>query len=348
MKVLLLIPQNYDGFFHTIKDTFSFLGGEVHALNYRAMTKGWEKKVNTQIYRLPDKYRRKWEGYYFKQINEYYLTEYQRIQPDVVFIYNNEMLLPETVAHFKKHSKVAFFLGDCPYYTPTNRHFLPILFYADAVYTTDTFWISALKKLGLKQGYHMYPSFPEQHFKKELAPELYEELKSEVLYVGMCYKTSWGYKKANFINAFTDFDLHLHGGDDWKRWFEYFPKLKTVFKERTGYITVERLNDMYNATKIAPVDANPGLLHAVHWRMLEALGSGALPLMEWQEGVEELFGGIADIPAVKVFEEAKEMTQFYLEHEDKRLDMVAQLTNRINENHSLEKNADLIKQTMKL
>ncbi len=348
MKVLLLIPQGYYGFFHTIKDTFESLGGEVHSLNYKTVIKGWEERVNTQIYRLPDKFRRRWEARYFKQINQYYLTEYDRLQPDIVFIYNNEMLLPETVQHFKKRSKVAFFLGDCPYYTPTNRHFLPILFHADAVYTTDTFWISALKKLGLKQGHHLYPSFPRQHFKKELSSELYDELKSEVLYVGMCYKTSWGYKKANFISNFTGFDLHLHGGDSWQRWFEYFPELKGAYKERTGYISVERLNDMYNATKVAPVDANPGLLHAVHWRMLEALGSGALPLMEWQEGVDELFGGIDGVPAVKVFEEAKEMTQYYLDNEDKRLEMVAQLTNRINENHSMEKNAAFIKQTLNL
>ncbi|GJM31910.1 MAG: hypothetical protein DHS20C18_09110 [Saprospiraceae bacterium] len=348
MKVLLFIPENYYGFFHTIKDTFTSIGGEVHSINYRSIVKGWEEKINTQIYRLPDKYRRKWENHYFKRINEHYIAEYNRIQPDVIFVYNNELLMPETVQYFKKKSKVVFFLGDCPYYTPTNRHFLPILFHADAIFTTDTFWISALKKLGITQGYHMYPSFPKQHFRKQLSPDQYEALKSEVLYVGMCYKTSWGLKKANFLNAFTGFDLHIHGGDSWKRWFDHYPDLKEYYKERDGYISVEKLNDMYNATKVAPIDANPGLLHAVHWRMLEALGSGALPLMEWQQGVEEIFGGINDIPAVKVFEEAREMTRFYLDHEDKRLAMVEQMTNRINKNHSMEKNAAMIQQTLNI
>ena len=91
-----------------------------------------------------------------------------------------------------------------------------------------------------------------------------------------------------------------------------------------------------------------GLLHAVHWRMLEALGSGALPLMEWQNDVEEIFGKDADVPAVKCFDDAREMADFYLKNEDKRLEKVAWMTQLIKEKYSIEKNAALLSQTLKL
>ncbi len=345
MKVLLLVPKRY-GFHQSFRETFEALGGEIHTIDYNHLVKGWQEKINTQMFRFPDKWRLRWESYYYKNINEFYIQEYNRIQPDVVFIYNNELLVPETLAHFKRRSKVGFFLGDCPYYTPTNRHFLPILYYADAIYTYDTFWIEQLTKVGLKNMHYLYPNTPEGSFyEKELPAATYQELKSDVLYVGMCYKTSWGFKKAKFLSCFADFDLQIHGDDSWPKWFAYFPELEKRYRPRNGHISVERLNDMYNATKIAPVDANPGLLNALHWRWVEALGAGALPVMEWQQNVVEIFGD-AEVPAVKVFDEAREVTAFYLNNEDKRLEMVRWMQNLVKERHSIENNANLIAGTM--
>lgn len=350
MKVLLLVPKRY-GFHHTFKELFTYMGGEIQTIDYHHLVQGWQEKINTQMYRLPDKYRLKWENYYFERINKFYREEYDRLKPDLVFIYNSELMVPETIQHFKKGgSKVAFFLGDCPYYTPANRHFLPLLFHADAIYTYDSFWVEAMKKLGIKNIHYLYPNLPvNQHFQKKLSPEKYEELKSEVLYVGMCYKTSWGMKKAKFLSCFTEFDLKIHGDDSWPRWFGHYPELKKCYKPRGGgsHITVEKLNDMYNATKFAPVDANPGLLNAIHWRFVEALCSGALPILEWQQNVVEIFGN-ADVPAVKNFEEAPEIVRYYLQHEDKRVEKVQWMRKVMEEKYSIPNNADFITNTLGL
>lgn len=347
MKALLILPKGYSGFSKTTSDTLKYLGYETHIVYPGDYVKGWHKKVSSQMFRFPFKYRTKWEKFYLDKINRNYEVAYDAIQPDLVFVYNNGYLRPETLSRFKKKSKIAFFLGDCPYYTATNRHFLPLLFYADGIFTTDSFWIEALHKLGLKNLEFMYPSLPPQHFKKPLDADLYNKYKSEVLYIGMCYKTSWGFKKASFLNSFTDFDLHLHGDDSWKRWFDYFPKLEDHYRERTEYFSVEKINDMYNATKIAPVDANPGLLHAIHWRFIEALASGALPVLEWQQGVDEIFGN-ENVPAVKCFDESKEVVQYYLNHENERLEKVAWLTKVMEERFSIENNADLLANTLNL
>lgn len=349
MKVLLLVPKRY-GFHHSFKETFSYLGGEIFTIDFSHEVKPWKEKVNTQIFRFPHKYRVKWESYYLKGINEFYIKEYNRIKPDVVFIYNHELMLPETLAYIKKKSKVGFFLGDIPYYTPGNRHFMTLLNMADAVYTYDSFWIDAMKKVGIKNIHYLYPNIPkDKHYEKKLASEVYEELKSEVIYIGMCYKTSWGYKKAKFMSCFTDFDLHIHGDESWKRWFEHFPELEKHFIQRQGGpLTADRMNDLYNASKIAPVDASPGLLHALHWRWVEALGSGVMPVLEWQQNIVEIFGDDKDLPVVKVFDEAREVTAYYLNNEKKRVEMVDYMRSTVEEKYSIENNARFIAETMPL
>ena len=117
MKVLLFIPERY-GFFHSYKEIFEYMGAEVHSIDFYHKVKSWEKNVNVQMFRLPNKFRLKWEGYYMGKINAYYREKFDALRPDVVFIYNNELLLPETLAYFKsKGTKIGFFLGDSPFYT---------------------------------------------------------------------------------------------------------------------------------------------------------------------------------------------------------------------------------------
>lgn len=342
MKVLFLVPQRYS-LFNAFRNVFLSRGCEVHAIDFFQHVKKWEKSLNVQIFRLPDKARVEWEKYYFGRINAFYTETYKRIQPDLVFVYNNEMLLPETLDFFKKKSKVAFFMGDHPFYTPTNRYYLALLTRADAIFAPDTFWIEQLSKMGVKNAHFLHSGIPEdQYFQQELPSGEYEALKSEVLYVGVNYTDSWGYKKAQFLNSFTAFDLRIHGNKHWKRWFPFFPELKRFFHEREGYYPVEQMNKMYNAAKIIPIDGNPGLLRGVHLRMFEALGAGALPMLEWQEDLTLMFGKGVDLPAVRSYDEIPEMAAYYLGNEKERLATVERMRQIAREKFSVEKIADII------
>lgn len=342
MKVMLFVPQSY-GLYHSLEGAFQACGATIFPISYGKHVKGWEKKVDVQVFRFPDKWRQKWEAYYFNKINAYYLQEYERIQPDIVFVYNNEMLLPETVAHFKKKSKVAFFLGDSPFYSPTNRYALTLLFQADAIFSPDTFWMDQLCKMGIKNIHHFLPGIPaHQYFQKQLPEATYKQLKTDILYIGTCYTTSWGYKKARFMSHFTDYDLQIHGNKHWKKWFAFFPELEAHFHAREGYIATEQMNDMYNATKIIPIDGNPGVLHGIHFRLFEALGAGALPVLEWQEDLATIFGEHADLPASKSYDELQEITNYYLSNDTERAAKVNWMKKIVAEKYAVEKNGQLI------
>ena len=349
MKVLLFIPKRY-GFYHSFQDTFAHIGAEVFSIDYYNFVKKWEQKVNTQIFRGPKKYRLKWESYYFQKINNYYIETYNRIQPDIVFIYNNELLLPETLAYFRaRRTKIGFFIGDNPLYTPTNRYYLQLLEYGDAIFLPDSFWIAQLQKTGLQNLQLFYPSIPsDQYYKKKLSAEAYQALRTDILYVGMSYTNSWGYKKAKFLNYFTDFDLKIIGNRDWKRWFMDFPALEIHYQEQTKRLSNGKLNELYNATKIIPIDGNPGIMHGVHWRMMEALCAGALPLLEWQNGLYEIFPPNSVLPAVHSYEEIKSMTYYYLNHETERSQTVDWMRGIVFEKFSIENNADRLVEALQL
>lgn len=336
MKALLFIPRRYS-FFSLFRQVFANRGMEVHTIDFYDYAKNWEKQFNVQVFRLPDKLRLQWERYYFRKINWHYVKEYERIKPEIVFIYNSEMILPDTLAHFRKKSRIAFFMGDNPFYSPSNRYYISLLCNADAVFAPDTFWISQLSKMGVENIHYLNTGIPEdQYFPIELPGEEREKHESEVLYIGMNYTNSWGYRKAKFLNEFTHFNLQIHGNKHWKRWFSFFPDLENCFRERAGYFPVEKVNKMYNTTRIIPIDGNPGLLHGVHLRMFEALGAGALPLLEWQEDLKHIFGEQENLPAVKSYREIREMASFYLNDEAARLEKVAWMRQTVAKKYSAE------------
>ena len=118
-----------------------------------------------------------------------------------------------------------------------------------------------------------------------------ENMKSDILYVGMSYNDSWGYKKARFLNYFVNNKLTIYGNKAWKRWFKFYPALEKYFIENNGLIPIRELNMMYNCSKIIPVDGNPGIFNGIHERILETLSAGVLPLMEWNGDMDFIFKG---------------------------------------------------------
>ena len=329
MKVTLLIPSKYS-LSKTFELIFKKSGFEVSKVNFRNATKSYESKINTQIYRLPYGYRQKWNNYYFKKINKWYIDQFQKEKPDLVFIYNNEMLLPETLQWLKgKKTKIAFFLGDNPLYTHTSPYNLTVLDYADAIFVPDTFWLFQLQKMGLKNVHHLLFPLPVDDYHPVNLAEIDTVFKalhqSDVFYAGMCYNDSWGYKKAKFLSHFKNFDLKIYGNKAWKRWFPFFPELEKHFSESTSFIPTEDLNKMYNLTKLMPVDGNPGIFNGIHLRVIEAISAGTLPIIEYNKDMDLIFDGLDDLPVVKDYRGIPEIAGWYLINDKARIAKVLEM-----------------------
>jgi len=303
-------------------------------------------KINTQIFRLPNKYRLPWEQYFFNKINTQLKDIIIKEDPELVLIYNNEFFLPETIEFIKKRKiKVIFFLGDNPYYTPSNKYNLYILKYADLILCPDSFWKQQLNSIGINTVKSFYLGLTEEY--KILSTEellSYQNIRdTDLLYVGMSYPNTWGLKKAMFMDSFSEYDFTIYGNSHWKKWFKLYPQLENKFVQ-SDFIPTKRLNAMLNKTKIVPIDGNPGLLNGFHVRLTEVLSAGVFPLHEYRYDINNIFLKESDVklPLIDGKKKPSEIVRYYLKNEDERKEIIQMIRLFIQQQYTANKNANRI------
>jgi glycosyltransferase involved in cell wall biosynthesis len=305
--------------------------------------------VNTKMRRLSYGIRNRWDTYFLYLANEYILNEIYGYKPGLVMVYNSEFLLPETCRKIREKAKLVFFLGDSPFYTPQNDYYLACLSHADLVLVPDTFWMAQLNTMGLERTLHFIPGIDETVYHILGGDEATGEEETEILYAGTSYKNSWGYRKAALMSRLSGFKTRIYGNDAWERWFPFFPELKPLF-HRSDYIPSEKLNRMFNRTKIIPVDGNPSIINGAHLRLLEALAAGALPLIEYRRDiVEEIFrdSGI-NLPVIKSYNEAPGVASYWLANDEERIETIGSMRAFFQKKYSAEKNAARISERLGL
>jgi hypothetical protein len=306
-------------------------------------------KIQTQLFRLPFVIRKKLEQDFLLKANARLLTEIRSYNPGLVFVYNSEYLLPETCKEITKTSRLVFFMGDSPFYTPKNNYYLSCLSYADLILSPDSFWIQQLNTIGLNKTLYFIPGLDESsYYKITDFSDNNNCTDSEILYAGACYLNSWGYKKALLMSKFTGFDFRLYGNSAWKRWFNLFPALRDVYAE-SSYIPTGQLNLMFNKTKIVPVDGNPGILNGFHLRLFEALSAGAFPLIEYRYDVDNLLfrGFNGSVPVIKDYNKATDLASYYLGHDNERIEIARSLKEFIQNKYNPSSNAEALMEGLK-
>ena len=343
-KSLILCPGRVSvgSIFNTVLEKFS---GEVRNFDVKSVIGRNRLFINTQMRRFSYNIRNYWDKYFLRLANEYILTEVAQFKPELVLVYNSEYLVPEVCTRIKETSRLIFFLGDSPFYTPQNDYYLACLSHADLILVPDTFWMAQLNTIGLDRTLYFIPGIEEGEYFKIEDDFLNQEEETDILYAGTSYKNSWGYKKALLMSKFTDFNLRIYGNDAWERWFRFFPELEKSFR-RSGFIPTEKLNRMFNKTRIIPVDGNPSILNGTHLRLVEALAAGSLPLIEYRKDVpDEIFAGIGiRLPMIMSYSEAAESASYWLGNEAERLETVKTMKSYFLDKYSAENNAERIKE----
>jgi hypothetical protein len=345
-KALVLCPDRIS-LGQILNETLKEFSGEVVNFDVKAAIGRNSIIINTQVRRLSYRFRSLWDRYFLKLANGLILEEVNRIKPDLVLVYNSEYLLPEVCSQIKKTSRLVFFLGDSPFYTPLNDYYLACLEYADLILVPDTFWMSQLNAIGLEKTLYFVPGIDGRSYFTIDAGALNDEPAFEVLYVGSSYKNSWGYKKAMLMSRFTHRKLRIYGNEAWERWFGFFPELKPAFV-MSSYIPTGRLNRMFNRAGIIPVDGNPSILNGTHLRLLEALAAGALPLIEYRKDVlDEIFAGTGiELPVIYNYNEAGRIADYWLADEVRRNQTVTAMRTHILTRYSAGNNAERIKERL--
>ncbi|MCU0285006.1 MAG: glycosyltransferase [Acidobacteria bacterium] len=325
MTVLLIAPASSYSIGKLLENSLTALGHWVKVCDPEILLFRWKYSVNTQFFRLPYRLRQPWDTYFFNQVNKKFLQIFDQEKPDMVLVYNDSLLLPETVRIFRKKARVVFYLGDNPYYTWTKPLFLNLLMEADYIFAPDSMWVEQLRILGIKNiHFEIFGWDKRFFFPKECTPEERNRHQCDLVFIGNNYVINWGYKRALFLSKFANMDLNIYGTGHWQRWFTYFPELKQRFRLLSEPMPVGQVNTICNCSKIYPVDANPGLIHGLHVRVFDCIGSGILPMVEYRKDLDRVFKDVT-IPRITNYDEAMEKAQYFLDHEAERRETVKQL-----------------------
>jgi glycosyltransferase involved in cell wall biosynthesis len=347
-RALLLCPEKYS-LFNSFHDILSEMADEVRGYDIVTAIKKGDARMNRQVFRLPFSIRKKWETYFFDKVNTMLLKKVHDFNPDLILVYNSVYLLPETCSIMKKGSKLVFFMGDSPFYTPQNNYYLACLAYADLILSPDSFWNKQLNTMGMKNTMYFIPgSDCKSYFRIENTGRDHEEEDArEILYVGSSYLNSWGYKKALLMSRFCGFNFRIFGNSAWKRWFSFFPELQSVYEE-SNFIPQEKLNRMFNMARLIPVDGNPGILNGVHLRLFESLSAGALPLIEYRNDVDNLlFNGFqGELPLIRDYVKAADVAAYYLNNERERSELAVAMNEYIKRHYNSAENAERLAEAL--
>ncbi len=323
MKCLLLAPSRYP-FIRAIGSGLRKNGITVRAVDYQDFFGPRTNARYNNYTSLPRRLRRLWEEPYVRRANEEYLRILSEEKPDLVFIYNDQLVRPGTVRAFQEQARVAFYLGDHPLYTPTNPYNLSILSASSYTITPDSFWREQLMRMGLDNVVvDHFGTDPEVHFPMEVTAAQRAEHGADLMYIGSASKTSWGYKRARFLDLFSGMDLRAWITGPMDRWYDEFPALAAKVRPH-GHFDAAFNNLAYNCAKLAPVELVPSLFHGIHVRVFDALGAGALPLCEYSLDLEETFAGTG-IPLIRDYREAAELARHWIAADAERAATVARM-----------------------
>jgi len=329
MKVLLLTPKVYS-LSEMLSDGFNDNGWKSCIVDYKYIISNKINRIYEKTAGLPRKITKSWKSYYYRLINNEYNKIFDIEKPNIVLIYNNQFIFPETIERFKKSAKIVFYLGDNPLWSKTFDYNLNILKYADLILSPDSHWQFELKMIGIPNVECDHIGYSRKRFFiVSNIPETFQNrYKSDLIFIGRNYLSSPGYKRTIFLNKFSGMSMKIFGGNSWNYWLKHFPELKQHYNMMQHRISDEELNYAINCAKIYPIDQNPGIINGIHVRVFEAIGAGALPIMEWRKDIDKTFNGL--LPVIKNYNEARRIAEYYLQSEDIREKKVEELKNYLN------------------
>lgn len=299
-------------------------------------------RLNDKSGKTPGAIEKRIRKSYLKKIQQKYIEIIRNKKPDLIFIYNDQMLCAETLDKISKNIKVGVFLADSPLFLQKRAHIIGLIRRADVVFAPDTYWLEQCKMLGVKRAEYLIPGYnSEHHFKMSPTREQIITYGSDVFFMGSPYNDNWGFKRALFISKFCNFNFLFIGPECWKEWFVQFPDLRLKWKLKKDYLKDEELNIMMNCTKIIPIDANPGIINGCHIRVFDTIAAGVLPLVEYRKDLDAIFKDTG-LPFIKNYDEIPEITHYLIDHNVERNSLIEKLQISVLSNYSTQKAAETI------
>lgn len=279
-KVLILGPSFF-GYNYSIQRAFQAQGYHTSVIEYDEPVHPFNLKnmIWHKLFPRSKKLREKSRAAF----NAFVLNAYETYQPDLVFIYNGDILEKETIRLFRKKSKVAVWMLDGVFRHPDSIAIAPEV---DVYFCFEQSDVDKLTPLGinacfLPQGYD-----PTVYFPMETEKDI------DILFVGALYQYP---KRIRLLKLLVD-----AMGDDYiiRVYGKYKPfvkdPVKWLFRERRDIflnknVPSEIVNSLYNRAKICINIHHEQSVNGANPKVFEICGSAAFQMVDYKQYIAEIF-----------------------------------------------------------
>lgn len=283
MEKLLIISSPFFDYQKSVGRAFEKLGYEVRIETYDEPVhpfKGllrWQHKLAINKEKLRQKNRIKY--------NAYIRTRYDEYQPNLVFIYNGNILFDETLDYFRKKSKVLLWMYDSV--LRNNRNLcVNHIDHVDAFFCFERHDVDYYAKQGKKAYFLPVACDSDVYY-----PIKGKEKDIDLLFVGTIYTSP---KRIHLLKSvvrnFPQAKILFYG--HYKPYYKN--PIKWLFREQRDIfknvnISPNEVNELFSRCKIALNIHHAQTIDGANQRLFEACGAGAYQICDANPFIESLF-----------------------------------------------------------
>lgn len=281
-KVLIIGPSFF-GYNHSIRRAFDALGYQTKVKEYDEPIHpfSWKNKILRKFFP-----RSKWLRNKSRRLfNSSIIEEFTTYCPNLVFIYNGDILEKETIRLFKQNSKVAIWMLDGAFLHPDS---VAIASEVDVYFCFEKSDVNKLTALGvnayfLPQGYD-----PEVYYPVRLPGD--KDI--DVLFVGAVYGYTERIRLLKLLikELGNKYKIRIYGR------YKPFDKnpLKWLFREKRDVfinknISPEEVNRLYNKAKVCINIHHAQSIEGANPKVFEICGAGAFQVVDYNNFIAGVY-----------------------------------------------------------
>lgn len=334
-KFLLSIPPYY-GIDRSIARAFERNGVEAVLASYRYKPYFWERTIRLLSNKVLPLKRLIQPLLKIPLVleNRNFIKIAERSKPDCIFIVKGDTLFPQTIRYLKSKYRVPCisYQWDDPLYSSAGqdgiddyrrKNFQGGMHDYDHVFVFDKHHVEKLKKKGVAASYLPLATDEEVYRAIDLSDEERNKYGFDVCFVGMPNDN-----RVEALNRLNGFNVGVFG-DFWERYL-----LKMPLRYFKGKANGSRVIKIYRGSKIALNIHHPQSVQGLNTRAFDIPSCGAFQIMDYKEGVEELFDLGQEIVCYHCLEELGDLVRFYLSHPEIRSRIAEKGQERVRREHT--------------
>lgn len=280
MKKVLIIGPSFFYYNHSIGNAFEKLGFDTKIVEYDEPVHPFNLKNKILNKVLMDKAPLQKKSR--ETFNAFIIKEFALYSPELVFIYNGDILEPETIQLFRKSSKVAIWALDGVYRHPRSVALAPL---ADAYFCFEQDDVTYLTHKGIQAYFLPQACDTSIYYPQSLEKDI------DILFVGALY----GYPTRirllkKVVETFPEAKIKIYGV--YKPWYKN--PLKWLFREKRNVfmnknITPAEVNLLYNRSKVCINIHHEQSKNGANPKVFEISGARAFQLVDYNPYIASIF-----------------------------------------------------------